>query len=193
MSAFEIALSVALGVGLAAATGLRIFLPLLIVAVAGYTGHLSLGESLAFLATPAAIAMLGIAAIIEVAGYYIPGVDNILDAAATPAAFIAGTVVAAAAFADLPPLVQWGAAIIAGGGVAGVTQGATALLRANSTVFTGGLGNAVVATGELIGSVVLALLALAAPFVALLLAALFLWLVFRFTRRARRHEAGTGA
>jgi hypothetical protein len=193
MSAFDVALSIALGVGLAAATGFRIFLPMLIVGLAAYSGFLPLGESFAWLATPAALTMLGVAALVEILAYYIPGVDNVLDVAATPAAFIAGTVVAAAVLADLPPLIQWSTAIIAGGGVAGVTQSATALLRANSTLFTGGLGNVVIATGELVGAAWVALLALVAPIVALILVAVFLWLAFRLLRRIKQRapDAGT--
>ena len=149
MSNLDLALSVALGIGLAAATGFRLFLPLLILSVAAYTGHASLNESFAWLATPAAVIMLGTAAIVEIAAFYIPGVDNLLDTVATPGAVVAGTIVSAAVMTDLPPMVKWTAAIIAGGGVAGITQGLTAMLRAKSTVFTGGLGNSAVATAEL--------------------------------------------
>jgi Domain of unknown function (DUF4126) len=106
--------------------------------------------------------MLGAAALAEIAAYYIPGVDNLLDALATPAAFVAGTIVSAAVMTDLPPMVKWTAAIIAGGGVAGLTQGVTATLRANSTIFTGGIGNMVLATLELGGALLVSLLALAA-------------------------------
>jgi hypothetical protein len=84
-------------------------------------------------------------------------------------------------------MVKWATAIIAGGGVAGLIQSTTALLRAKSTVFTGGLGNPVIATSELGGSLLVSLLALAAPLAALLLVMLFLWfalrLVLRLTRR----------
>jgi hypothetical protein len=38
------ALSIALGVGLAAAVGLRVFLPMLVLSVATFTGHLTLDE-----------------------------------------------------------------------------------------------------------------------------------------------------
>src|SRR3990170_4250104 len=145
MSEFDLALSIALGVGLAAATGLRLFLPMLIASAAAYTGHLPLSENFAWLGTLPALILLGVAAVVEVLAYYIPGVDNLLDTLATPAAFVAGTIVAAAVMTDLPPMVKWAAAIIAGGGVAGVTQSVTTLLRAKSTVFTGGLGNASVA------------------------------------------------
>jgi hypothetical protein len=178
----EFALSIVLGIGLAAATGFRVFLPLLIMSGAAYTGHLPLDNSFAWLATPSALTMLGVAAVTEILAYYVPGVDNLLDALATPAAFIAGTVVSAAVITDLPPMVKWTAAVIAGGGIAGITQGVTAMLRAKSTVLTGGLGNSVIATAELVGSLLVSLLTLAAPLVALALVVLFLWLTIHLAR-----------
>ena len=186
MSGSDLALSIALGVVLAAATGFRVFLPMLIVSGAAYTGHLSLDNSFAWLATPFALTMLGIAALVEVLAYYVPGVDNLLDAVATPAAFVAGTIVSAAVITDLPPMAKWMAAIIAGGGTASLTQGVTTILRAKSTVVTGGLGNPVIATGELGGSVLLSLLALAAPAAAVAVVILLLWLAFRVIRRQRQ-------
>ena len=186
MSNFDLALSVMLGVGLAAATGFRVFLPMLIVSGAAYAGHLPLGDSFAWLGTPAALTMLGAAALAEILAYYVPGVDNLLDTLATPAAFVAGTVVSAAVMTDLPPMVKWTAAIIAGGGVAGLTQGVTAMLRANSTVFTGGFGNVVLATAELGGALLVSLLALAAPLAALVVVVVFLWFAIRLLRRLLR-------
>jgi hypothetical protein len=188
VSDFDIAVSVALGVGLAAATGLRVFLPLLVVSVAAYSGHLPLADSFAWLATPAALILLGVAAIVEILAYYIPGVDNLLDALATPAALVAGTVVAAAVITDLPPTVKWATAVIAGGGIAGVVQSVTALLRAKSTVFTAGMGNPVLATSELGGSLAVSILALAAPPIALLLVVLFLWVALRLLLRVTRRS-----
>ncbi|HPF25004.1 MAG TPA: DUF4126 domain-containing protein [Steroidobacteraceae bacterium] len=191
MSELQVLLSVALGVGLAAAVGLRVFLPLLIASVAAYSGHLNLTGGFEWLGTLPAVVMLGVAAALEILAYYIPGVDNALDAVATPLAVVAGTVVAAAVMTDMPPLVKWTTAVIAGGGAAGLTQGTTALLRAKSTVATGGLGNSVVATGELGGALGISLLALFAPVVALVLVVLFCWLAVRFMRRLLRRRAGT--
>ena len=185
MTGSDLALSIALGVVLAAATGFRVFLPMLIMSGAAYTGHLSLDNSFAWLATPFALTMLGVAALVEVLAYYIPGVDNLLDAVATPAAFVAGTIVSAAVMTDLPPMAKWMAAVIAGGGTASLTQGVTTILRAKSTVVTGGLGNPVIATGELGGSVLLSLLALAAPLAAVAVVILLLWFAFRLIRRRR--------
>jgi len=102
---------------------------------------------------------------------------------------VAGTIVSAAVMTDVSPMLKWTTAIIAGGGIAGVTQGVTALLRAKSTVFTAGVGNPVVATAELGGSLLVSLLALAAPIIALLAVGVFLWfairLIRKITRRAR--------
>jgi Domain of unknown function (DUF4126) len=153
MSELDLALSIALGIGLAAATGLRVFLPLLVVSAASYAGYLPVGDSFAWLATPGALVRLG---------------------------------VAAAVITDLPPLVKWATAVIAGGGIAGATQSMTALLRAKSTVFTGTLGNPVIATAESGGSLIISLLALAAPLAAILLIVVFFWLTIRLLRKITR-------
>jgi hypothetical protein len=186
MSDLEIAVSVALGVGLAAATGFRVFLPMLVLSIAANTGHLALADSFAWIGTLPALILLGVAAVVEIVAYYIPGVDNLLDTLATPAALVAGTVVSAAVITDLPPTVKWATAVIAGGGIAGLIQSTSALLRAKSTVFTGGLGNPVIATTELSGSLIVSILAIAAPLIALLLVVLFLWLALRFLLRLTR-------
>jgi hypothetical protein len=190
MSESEIVLSIALGVGLAAAVGFRVFLPLLVMSGAAYTGHLTLGDSFAWLATPTALAMLSVAALLEIVAYYVPGFDNLLDAIAAPAALIAGTLAAAAVMADLPPLVRWTTAAIAGGGAAGLTQSVTSVLRAQSTLTTGGIGNAVVSTSELGGALLISLLALLAPLAALALVAAFCWLAVRFVRWLFRRPPG---
>jgi hypothetical protein len=185
MSGFDAALSVALGVGLAAATGFRVFVPLLVMSVAAHAGHLTLSEDFAWLGTPPALTVLGVATLAEVLAYYIPGVDNMLDALATPAAFVAGTAASAAVMADLPPLARWTTAVIAGGGAAGIAQSATVLVRATSSVMTAGLGNSVVATAELGGALLVSLLALLAPLAALAVLVMLGWLTIRrWLRRA---------
>ena len=184
----DLALSIVLGVALAAATGFRVFLPMLIVSGAAYTGHLQLDESFAWLGSLSALTMLSVAAVAEILAYYIPVVDNLLDTLATPAAFVAGTIVSAAVMIDAPPMVKWTAAVIAGGGVAGLTQGVTGILRAHSTVLTGGLGNSVISTLQLAGAILISFLALAAPVAALALVALFLLAAIRVLRRFFRRE-----
>jgi len=182
----DLVLSIVLGITLAAATGLRIFLPMLIVSSAAYTGYLQLDNSFAWLGSTSALIMLSVAALAEVLAYYVPVIDNLLDALATPAALIAGTIVSAAVMTDVPPMVKWTAAVIAGGGIAGLTQGLTGILRAHSTVLTGGLGNPVIATAELGGVLLISFLALVAPTAAIALVILFLLAAIRLLRRLFR-------
>jgi len=119
-----------------------------------------------------------------------PVIDNLLDSVSTPAAFVAGTIVSAAVMTDVQPMVKWTAAVIAGGGIAGLTQGVTAVLRAHSTVLTGGLGNSVIATAELGGALLISFLALAAPAAAIALV-IFLWLSIRLFHRLFRGSRST--
>lgn len=188
IAGLDLALAIAMGVGLSAAVGFRVFLPMLVLSVAAYSGHLTLSSGLAWLGAPAALVMLSVAAVMEILAYYIPGVDNVLDVIAGPAALIAGTVVSAAVMTHVPPMIKWTTAVIAGGGAAGLTQGLTSLLRAKSTVMTAGLGNHVVATGELGGALIISLLALAAPLAAVGLVALFCWFAVRLVRRLLRKD-----
>lgn len=191
MTGLDIAVSISLGLGLAAAVGFRVFLPLLVASLAAHTGHLHLSDNFAWLGTLPAVIMLSVAAATEVAAYYIPGVDNLLDTITTPAAVIAGTLVSAAVMTDLPPLIKWTTAIIAGGGAAGITQAVTALLRVKSTTLTGGTANSLVASGELGGALLLSALALIAPFVALAAAVLLCWLTFRTARKFLTRKSRT--
>jgi Domain of unknown function (DUF4126) len=60
------------------------------------------------------------------------------------------------------------------------------MLRAHSTVLTGGFGNAVIATAELGGALLISFLALAAPAAAIALVIVFLLLAIRLLRRLFR-------
>jgi hypothetical protein len=176
-------ISVALGIGLAAATGLRVFLPLLLAGLAARAGFVPLAAGFQWLATTPALVTLATAAVCEVLAYYVPGVDHALDLVAGPATVVAGVVASAAVMADIPQSVTWPVAIIAGGGIAGLTKGSTAVLRAKSGLLTGGLANPLVSTVESIGAVVLAVLAILVPFACLAaVIALLAWA----TRKAGR-------
>jgi hypothetical protein len=180
-------LSIALGVGLSAACGFRIFVPLLIVSVASFTGHLDLAGGFNWMGSLPALVVFGTATLFEVVGYYIPWVDNILDTLSGPAAVVAGTMVAASQFGEFDPLLMWSLALIAGGGTAGLLSGTTAVVRGASTVTTAGLGNPIIATVELVGSVFMSLLALVAPLLALLVVLVAIgWLANRLVRRRAR-------
>ena len=184
-----------IGLGLSAACGFRVFVPLLAMSMAAQTGHLELAQSFQWVATPVATTALGIATFFEIAGYYIPWVDNMLDAAASPAAVLAGTFITASVLPEMTPFLKWSIAAILGGGSAGVIQGATVITRAASAFTTGGLGNPVVSTGETGGSILISLLAVLLPVIALgLLLFVFFWSgrkILRSLRKRRQNSTGT--
>jgi hypothetical protein len=176
-------LSIALGVGLAAATGFRVFIPLLAAGLAARAGWIPLSDGFVWLESTPALITLGTAALFETLAYYIPGVDHVLDLLAAPAAVVAGIVASASVMTDVPASALWPIAIIAGGGVAGVTKGSAALLRAKTGVATIGLGNPVVSTVETVGATGLSILAIALPLLCVIVVlALLVWVV----RGARR-------
>lgn len=183
------ALPVALGVGLAAAAGFRVFLPLLLMGLAVKGGYLPVSGDFLWVASTPALIMLAVAAVTEVFAYYVPVLDNLLDGIAGPTAVGAGIAISAAVMGDFPPMLKWTLAIIAGGGAAAATQGATTLLRGTSTVLTGGLGNHAVATGEIIGAIGMTLLALLLPYLAALAAIVFIIIAWRMILRRRRKPA----
>jgi hypothetical protein len=163
MPELELVLSVCLGVGLAAACGFRVFVPLLGISTAALAGHVDLASGFDWVGTWPALACFLTATILEIAAYYVPWIDNALDSIATPAAVVAGTIVAASVISDMSPLMQWTLAVIAGGGTAGLIQTSTVALRGASTVTTGGTANFLVATAELIASVCTTILAILLP------------------------------
>src|SRR6267142_2150432 len=134
-------MSICLGIGLSAACGFRVFVPLLLMSIASLSGHLPLAHGFEWIGSYPALVAFSVATCLEIAGYYIPCVDNLLDTIATPAAILAGTLVTASMVADVTPLLKWTLAIIAGGGAAGIVQGTTMVARGASSAGTGGLAN----------------------------------------------------
>ncbi len=190
----ESLLSIALGIGLAAATGFRIFVPLLIAGIAARLGYVPLGDGFQWLASTPALVTLGSAAVFETLAYYIPGVDHALDVIAGPATLAAGVVASAAVMTDIPPAVMWPVAVIAGGGAAGLTKGTTALLRAKSGLMTGGLANPVVSTVETVGATGLAVLAIVVPLLCLVaVVALIVWAARKAGRVLFRRGRAAGS
>lgn len=164
----EHVLPICLGVGLAAACGFRVFVPLLLIGVAAKTEYLTLAEGMEWMASAPAILCFFIATVLEIAAYYIPWLDNLLDTIASPAAVIAGAVAAASVVQEMSPFLRWTLAIIAGGGVAAVVQSGTVALRSGSTATSGGFTNFLVSTLELVMSVVVTVLSIALPVITVL-------------------------
>lgn len=193
----ETLLSLAIGLGLAAACGFRVFLPLAGLGVAASLGRVPLADGFEWIASNPALIALGTATVVEVAAYYIPWVDHALDALATPTAVGAGILAASAVITDLPPLLKWAVAVVGGGGMAGLLQGATVMLRLKSTAITGGLANPLVATVELGAAVATVILVVVAPLLAMtMVVALVVWNAraagrLVFGRRSEPRPAGS--
>lgn len=189
----QITLGLLAGLGLSAACGFRVFVPLLVVSIGIHAGAIHVAPGFAWIGSTPALVMFSAATALEVLGYYVPGVDHFLDAIATPAAIVAGALLSTAFVTDIDPWLRWSLALTVGGGVAGVVQVATVATRAASGVLTLGAGNPVVSTGELAGSTLASIAALVAPVLALaVVATLVTWLVVRWSRR-RTARAPMGA
>jgi hypothetical protein len=161
----------------------------LVASIAALSGHLTLAPGFEWIGTYPALTAFAVATLLEVAAFYVPWLDNLLDTIATPAAVVAGALVAASVLGDMSPFLRWTLAVVAGGGAAGAVQAATVAIRGTSSVTTGGVGNSVVSTGELGGSAVVATLAVVLPVVAILLVAAILASISglrRWSRRSRR-------
>ena len=174
MDILEIILSLSLGLGLAAACGFRIFIPPLMMGVGSRFDLYDLEGSFIWVGEDWAIAVFAIATLLEIGGYYVPWIDNLLDTVATPAAVIGGIFVTSASLeGDVDPSLQWILATIAGGSTAGVIQLGTVATRVVSTGVTGGLANPVVSTLEALASIICILLsfflAIVIPFVLIFL------------------------
>lgn len=181
----EYILSICIGLGLSAAAGFRVFVPLLVTNVAYLAGFAHPSQGFEWMASWVAFAVLATAAVVELAGYYLPWVDNLLDTIATPAAAIAGTLLMTSVLDNDYPVIRWGLGLILGGGSAGLIQAGTSLLRLGSTTTTGGLANPVVATVENILATTMAILSLVVPILIAIAAVGLLWWVARKLSRRR--------
>lgn len=189
VSTWQAAMSIGIGLGLAAAAGFRVFVPLLVLSVAARAGYLPLSAGFEWIGTTPALLAFATATVLEVAAYYVPWLDNALDTIAAPTAVVAGVVASASVMTELPPLVKWSVALVGGGLAAGVVAGSTSLVRLKSTAATAGLANPVVATTELAGAVVTSLLAIVLPLVVLLFVGAVMFVLWRLRRRTARRQA----
>lgn len=193
MHNLETILSVFVGLGLAAAAGFRVFVPLLVVSIAARLG-LPLATEFAWLASTPALIAFSIATVVEVVAYYVPFVDNFLDAITSPLAVVAGTVLTAAVLTDVDPFFKWTMAIIAGGGMAGMVQAKTVMTRGLSSVATAGLANPIISTLELGAAITAATVSVLMPLLALVfLLAIVLWMLRGRRLKIAARTAATGS
>ncbi|MDP7404030.1 MAG: DUF4126 domain-containing protein [Porticoccaceae bacterium] len=161
MDVVQILLSLSLGLGLAAACGFRVFIPPLMMGVGSRLDLYKLEGSFVWVDDTWAIAIFAVATLLEIGGYFIPWIDNLLDAVATPAAIIGGIFVTSASLeGELNPSAQWTLSVIAGGSVSGVIQLGTVATRAISTGTTGGLANPIISLLEAVASILCIMISL---------------------------------
>lgn len=181
------------GIGLAAAAGFRLFVPLLGLSLAYTLDLMEPSSSFRWLDSWVAVTALGVATLFEIGAFYIPWLDHMLDLAVAPLSVAAGTLLMASSIGDASPALQWGLSIVAGGGMAAAVQAGTTATRGVSGVTTGGLANPIVSTLELLASVAMTLLALLMPLLALALFVILALLAYRFwsKRKQRKLVAAT--
>lgn len=185
----ETILGLCIGIGLSAACGFRVFVPLLVMSVASLVGWFEPMKGFEWLAMPSVCIALAVATVCEIAAYYVPWVDNILDTVATPAAMVAGTLTTmAVSSGEMSQFASWAAAIIVGGGTAGAVQMSTVAVRGLSTATTGGLANPVVSTGEWMGALLLSILSFLVPVLVVIVAVIALIWAVRWIRIKRQQN-----
>ena len=161
----KIITAVALGIGLSASTGFRVFIPMLVASLAAKFGVFHPTGGFEWLGSMPAIITFGAATVAEILAYYIPFVDNLLDSITTPLAVGAGTLLMTSVLPIDNNMMKWVIGFIVGGGAAATIQGGSVLARLTSSKFTGGAGNHAVATGENVAAAGASSLALVIPII----------------------------
>jgi hypothetical protein len=176
-------LALATGVGLAAACGLRAFLPLLAVGLAARFGLLHLHPGLEWLAGAPALWSLAAATAIELLADKVPVLDHALDALGTvlrPAAAWLGTYAVLQGWGT--PWAQLLALAMGAGALA--VHGAKAHARLGSTALSLGHANPFLSVIEDFIALALVVMALLLPLLALVLVVLTILAYLRRRRRA---------
>jgi hypothetical protein len=199
----ELLAAVCIGLGLSAAGGLRVFVPLLIAGVAQRLDLVHLSPALAWTSSWTALAVLGALSIAEGVGYCVPIVDHALDAVSAPAGWLAGALLSIGLVApELHSSLASGdhlnglvgqalyatglsAAAASGAAAAGIAQVTSAGGRVISTATTGGIANPFYAAVESVLATVASVLAILTPVVlalGVLIVAATLYIMIRKRR-----------
>jgi len=183
----ELLLQIGAGIGLASCAGLRTFLPLFAVGVAGRLHVVELGSRFDWLASTAALVTLGAAVLAEVLADKFPLVDHFLDGAATFVRPFAGALAMASTLRDASPLAAAVLAIILGAPAATGVHLLKSKARLLSTATTLGAANPIHSAVEDAASFTGCVVCLLAPLAALVLVvASLVVLVWRRARRLAR-------
>lgn len=176
-----------LGIGLAASCGFRVFVPFLVVSIASKLGLIPLSEGFMWLSGWPAIVSFSVATIAEIGAYYIPFIDNLLDAVAVPMAVGGGTLLSASVLPVDNEMLRWILGFFIGGGSAGIIQGGTVVSRLASSKLSGGMGNVFVSTGENAAALSISVLSLFIPvIIGVILIVVIVVLLQKFIRKLSR-------
>jgi len=184
--------ALAAGVALSAASGLRAFLPLFALGVAGRLGWLDLQSQVEWLTSNPALVCFGVATVLEITADKIPVVDHALDAIATPLRPLAGALAAYAVFVHWPT--PWGqiVALILGAGSL-LVHVAKAKIRLGSSAVTLGTGNPVVSAAEDGIALSIVVVAIVLPIVAAIVLIVLAWMLLRRRRTLPPSEASVSS
>lgn len=201
----ELIAAVCVGLGLSAAGGLRLFVPLLIAGLAHRLGMIELAPALAWAGSIPALLVFSLLSAVEGIGYCIPAVDHALDVVSAPAGWLAGALLSVGLVA--PELhsalssadglhgivghgayaLGLGASAVSGVGAAGIAQLTSASGRVASTATTGGIANPIYGMFESVLATVASILAVVTPILLAFLAVCGIALVwFALKRRVPR-------
>jgi len=182
-----------LGLGLASATGLRTFLPLLMLALSAKFEMFGvrLIDQMDWLVSWPAIAALATATVAEFAGDKVPAIDHGLNAIGYVTRPVAGAIAAGSVFWNVDPAAAALAGLIVGAPAALALNAAQTGVRVGSTATTGGLGNPLVSLVEDVLAFLMVIVAFLAPILIPVVVAILIVVVFRLARgiRARREAA----
>jgi Domain of unknown function (DUF4126) len=184
--------AVAAGIVLAACSGLRAFLPLLGVGLAGRFGHWPLATSVQWMGSDPALIAFGVATLVEIVADKVPIVDHALDVIHTVLGPIAAVLVSVSAWSQLSPQHAVLLSIITGVPLAAGVHALSAGLRLTSTGTTGGLANPLLSIGEDTVTGLGVILAFVAPLAAIVLLVLTVtWMIRRWRQRRTRRAAAS--
>ena len=186
----EIILSVMIGMGLSISAGFRVFTPLLVAGIAARLEILPLSGGFEWISSTPALIAFTIALLIEIACNYIPYIDNLMKAIATPLALVAGTLLSVSVIGiEDSPFLAWGMAFVTGGGAATVSQLTSATVRGTSTVTTAGLANPVISFVEDIVSVVVSIISIVFPIFVLVFIGIIVFLFVKLMSKIKRRRS----
>ncbi len=140
--------AVMMGLSLAAVCGLRAFLPLLVISLLGMSGHVELGESFGWMASPVALICFLSAVIAEVAADKFPLVDHAMDSVGVLVKPTAAAIATASMVTGFDPLLTLVLGLLTGGVVAEAVHVAKAKARVASSALTGTVANPVLSVAE---------------------------------------------